>query len=97
MRSNAQRIEHTRQTTATAHRPVCRTLEGWALGILLEAHAVTQCHEHGHMRDRTDPHAWDHARDIARQEPFPGTSPDKAVAAVDEVMRSIGDTCPECQ
>jgi hypothetical protein len=38
----------------------------------------------------------ENARQVARLEPFPGTSPDQAVAAIDEVMGSIGDTCPDC-
>ncbi len=97
MRCNAQRIELTSQhRTGPVRLPSYRTLEGWALGILIETHAVTECHEHGHMRDRTDPHAWDHAREIARNHPFSGTSPKQAVAAIDEVMRAIGDTCPDC-
>jgi hypothetical protein len=91
MRSSAQRVER-----FPASRPTYRTIRGWALGVLLEAHAIRECDEHGHMKDRTDPHALEHARDIARQDPFAGTSPDQAVAAIDEVMSSIGDSCPEC-
>jgi hypothetical protein len=41
---------------------------------------------------RTDPHAREHAIDIARSE----LSPDAAVAEIREVLDSIGDTCPEC-
>jgi hypothetical protein len=48
------------------------------------------------MKDRTDPHALAHARETARQDPPPGTSPDQAVAAIDDVMASIGDNCPDC-
>jgi hypothetical protein len=66
------------------------------LAVLLEAHAIRECYEHGHMKDRTDPHALEHAREIARQEPFRGTSSEQSLAAIDEVMNSIGDTCPEC-
>jgi hypothetical protein len=73
-----------------------RTLEGWALGILMENHAVTECYEHGHRRDRADPEAWNHAREEAWRNPFPGQSPEACLAALDEVMRSIGDTCPDC-
>ena len=88
---SAQRIER-----FPASRPAHRTIHGWALSVLLDAHAIRECEEHGHMKDRTDPHALHHAREVARQEPFPGTSPDQSVAAIDDVMRSIGDTCPEC-
>lgn len=73
-----------------------RTLEGWALGILLEEHAIRECPEHGHMRDRTDPDAWNRARNAARQNPFPGTSAEISVTAIDNVTRSIGDSCPDC-
>jgi hypothetical protein len=93
MRSSAQRVER----FPSPSRPAYRTIQGWALGLLLEAHAIRECEQHGHMKDRTDPHAFEHAREVARVEPFPGTTPDQAVAALDEVMRSIGDTCPDCR
>jgi hypothetical protein len=92
MRSTAQRVDR----FPTAVRPPFRTIRGWALGVLLEAHAIKECDEHGHMRDRSDPHALEHAREMAVHHPFPGTSPDQSLAAIDEVMSSIGDTCPEC-
>jgi hypothetical protein len=77
-------------------RPAIRTLRGWAISVLLEAGAIRECEEHGWMRDRADPHARNHAVDIARQDPPPGLSPETAVAEVREVLDSIGDTCPEC-
>ena len=40
-----------------------RTLRGWAIGLLLEIHAIKECEEHGHMQDRTDPDAWKRARE----------------------------------
>ena len=46
------------------------------------------------MRDRTDSHARDRAVLIARQDPPPGVSPDGAVAAVCDVLDTIGDTLP---
>jgi hypothetical protein len=73
-----------------------RTLRGWAIGILLETHAIKECTEHGHMRDQTDPLAWQDARELAAREPFPGATPDEAIHALDDVMRSIGDSCPGC-
>jgi hypothetical protein len=91
MRSHAQRVK-----PDPASRPAYRTIQGWALGVLLESHAIRECDAHGHMKDRTDPHALAHARETARQDPPPGTSPDQAVAAIDEVMASIGDNCPDC-
>jgi hypothetical protein len=73
-----------------------RTLRGWAISVLQEAGAIRECEEHGWMRDRADPHARDHAVDIARQDPPRGLSPEAAVLEVREVLDSIGDTCPEC-
>jgi hypothetical protein len=91
MKSRAQHVEQ-----FPASRPAYRTVRGWALGVLLEAHAIRECDEHGHMKDHADPHALEHAREIARQGPPPGTSPDQAMAALDDVMLSIGDSCPDC-
>ncbi|WLB24299.1 hypothetical protein [Bradyrhizobium japonicum] len=81
----------------TKKRPqAIRTRHGWALSVLQEAGAIHECEEHGWAKDRADPHAREHALDIARQEPPDGLSPDQAVTEVREVLDSIGDTCPEC-
>ena len=48
------------------------------------------------MQDRADPHAWERAIVIAREDPPAGISPDAAGAEVRDVLNSIGDTCPEC-
>lgn len=77
-------------------RPAIRTVEGWARSILLEAGAIRECEEHCWMKDRADPHAHERARLIAREERRTGLSPDEAVAANDDMLASIGDTCPEC-
>ena len=77
-------------------RPAFRTIEGWARSVLLEAGAVRECEEHGWMRDRADPHARERALLVARRDPPLGVSPDEAVAAVREVLDTIGDTGPEC-
>ena len=77
-------------------RPAVRTLRGWAIHVLKEAGAIHECEEHGWAKDLADPHAREHALDIAKQDPPDGLSPDQAVAEVCEVLDSIGDTCPEC-
>jgi hypothetical protein len=80
--------------------PACetyRTLQGWALGILLETHAIRECEDHSHMRDRTDPDAWRQAREIASHHPFRGATAAEAVRAIEDVMASIGDTCLDCK
>jgi hypothetical protein len=77
-------------------RPAIRTLQGWAISVLLEAGAIRECEMHGWMQDRGDPHAREHALRIAREDAPPGVSSDRAVAEVEEVLSSIGDTCPEC-
>jgi len=77
-------------------RPAVRTLRGWAIAVLNEAHAIRECEEHGWAKDRADPHARERAILVARQYPPPGVPPDAAAAEVREVLDSIGDTCPEC-
>jgi len=73
-----------------------QSIEQSAIGLLLECHAIRACPDHGHMRDRTDPEAWRKACEAARSHPFPGATPAESVAAIDEAMQWIGDTCPEC-
>jgi hypothetical protein len=77
-------------------RPDCRTVERWATELLLEAGAIHRCHHHGWAKDKADPHAYQEALEVARNEPLAGLSPDEAVAAIREVLGSVGDTCPEC-
>ena len=77
-------------------RPTIRTLRGWAISVLQEAGAIHECEEHGWMRDHGNPHARDHALDIAREHPPTGVSPQAAAVAIIEVLDLIGDTCPEC-
>jgi hypothetical protein len=82
--------------TIKERRPSTRTIEGWATSVLLEAGAIRECEEHGWMKDRTDPHARQHAIEIARSDPPSGLSPDAAANEIHAVLASIGDTCPEC-
>jgi hypothetical protein len=77
-------------------RPAIRTLRGWAIAVLSEAHAIRECEDHGWMRDRADPHARERAFAIARQHAPPGVPAEHAQAAIVEVLDSIGDSCPEC-
>jgi hypothetical protein len=76
-------------------RPAIRTLRGWAISVLQEAGAIRECEEHGWMQDRADPHARERAMLVARQNPPVGISSDEAVAAIEDVLGSIGDACPE--
>jgi hypothetical protein len=48
------------------------------------------------MQDHADPHARQRAFEIAAQEVPSGVSPEAAAVAIEEVLDSIGDTCPEC-
>ncbi len=91
MKSNAQRKQPA-PTVGTAYR----TLNGWALGTLIEQHAVSECSDHGHRKDRSDPDAWNHARAQAERNPFPGASPAECLAEMEKILQSIGDTCPDC-
>jgi hypothetical protein len=42
-------------------RAAIRTLQGWAISVLVEAGAISECEEHGWMKDRGDPHARERA------------------------------------
>lgn len=77
-------------------RPEFRTVDRWAMKLLQDVNAIRECEHHGWAKDRTDPHAREEALRIAREYPLPGLSPDQALAAVREVLESVGDTCPEC-
>lgn len=90
MKSNSQR----QQFQAT--RLPYRTVHGWALGTLIEQQAVSECADHGHRRDKADPEAWNHAKEEAWRNPFPGASPEECISEMEEIMRSVGDSCPEC-
>jgi hypothetical protein len=77
-------------------QPAIRKLRGWAISMLQEAGAIWECDEHRWLQDRADPDAHGHALDIAGQHPPAGVSQDEAITAIQEVLDSIGDTCPEC-
>ena len=77
-------------------RSAIRTLRGWAISVLREAGAIHECDTHGWMQDRAYPHARERAFDIARHDPPQGLSQGDAVAEIEDVLTSIGDTCPEC-
>jgi hypothetical protein len=79
-----------------ARPPAIRSLRGWAISMLQEAGAIRECEEHGWMQDRADPHARERVFTEGRRDPPSGVSPSEALAAISEVLDSIGDTCPEC-
>jgi hypothetical protein len=60
--------------------PDFRTVERWAMGLLLEAGAIHKCDQHGWAKDRTDPYARDEALQTVREEPPAVLSPKEAVA-----------------
>lgn len=82
--------------TTKEKKTAIRTHRGWAIAVLHEVGAIRECEEHGWMRDRSDPHAREHAIDVARHDPPPGLSADAAAVEIRDVLDSIGDTCPEC-
>jgi hypothetical protein len=92
MKTNVQRRLPLRKLSRSAYR----TLSGWALGVLIEEGAVTECDHHGHRRDRSDPDALRRARERAWADPFLGSTPQTCIAALEAEMRGVGDTCPDC-
>ena len=71
------------------------TPRGRRLGSIQQG-AVTECEQHGHYIDRADPDGWNRAREDAWRNPFPGATADACIAALENVMRGIGGTCPDC-
>jgi hypothetical protein len=76
-------------------RPDFRTVDRWAVRILLEAGAIHKCDQHGWAKDRADPHAREEALRLARDEPLPGLSSEEAVAAVRGVLGAAGGSGPK--
>ena len=77
-------------------RPAIRSLKGWAIATLQESGAIVECEQHGWMQARGDPHARSRALRIAHDDPPPGICGLAAIAAIEEVLIGIGDTCPDC-
>jgi hypothetical protein len=65
-----------------ARRPPSRTLRGWAISELQEAHAIRECEERGWTHDPADPPQGLSAREVKN--------------AIKDVLDGIGDTCSEC-
>ncbi len=73
------------------------TIDQWATRILLHAHAISPCPDHGYMRLHFSHQGLDYAHALAEHEPYPGKSAPKCIEAVDAVFDSLGDDCPACQ
>jgi hypothetical protein len=78
-------------------RAAIRALRGWAIAVLQDAGAISECEQHGWMQERADPHARERAFEIARRDPPAGVSREAAVGKICAVLDSIGDRCPECR
>ncbi|MGY3454163.1 hypothetical protein [Bradyrhizobium sp. USDA 4353] len=48
------------------------------------------------MRERGDPHAVARARRAASDDPPRGVFSSEALAAIEDVLGAIGDSCPDC-
>lgn len=72
------------------------TIEQWATRILLHAHAIAPCPDHGFMRLKFSPSGIDYAHALAEHNRYPGFSKLKCVEAVDAAFDSLSDDCPAC-
>jgi hypothetical protein len=70
--------------------------EAWAAQILLHAHAIAACPEHGFMRLKFDHTSLDYAHALAAAAPYPGKSKASSAAIPDEYLDGTGDECPAC-
>jgi hypothetical protein len=76
--------------------PRKETIDQWATRILLHAHAIAPCADHGYMRLRFSHQGLDYAHALAEHDPYPGKSNVKCLEAVDAAFDSLGDECPAC-
>ena len=60
-----------------ATRPAFRTLQGWALGMLIEQGAVKECEHHGHRVDRADQEAF--AERLGGTRMYPSATPEASL------------------
>jgi hypothetical protein len=74
-------------------RPDFRTVDRWAIELLLEAGAIHKCEHHGWAKDHTDPHARAEALRLGQEEPLAGLSRRLRSSANSGVR---GRPCPEC-
>lgn len=82
--------------TTMTRRAASDSLARWDIATLREAGAIVACEAHGWMRERGDPHALARALGAARDDPPRGVGSSEAVAAIEDVLGGIGDTCPDC-
>jgi hypothetical protein len=80
--------------TVRVKKPI--SAEDWASNILLHAHAIAPCPEHGFMRLRFHHAAIDYAHALAANDPLPGNSKAKSAAALDAFLDGLSDDCPAC-
>ncbi|MDB5657306.1 MAG: hypothetical protein JWQ94_4919 [Tardiphaga sp.] len=59
--------------------------EAWAAQILLHAHAIAPCPEHGFMRLKFDHTSLDYAHALAAATPYPGKSKANSAAILDNI------------
>lgn len=70
-----------RSSSGGSTRQAFLTLQGWALGTLIDQGAVTECDHHGHRKDRSDPDAWREPGPKPWAHPFPGATPEACLKA----------------
>ncbi len=73
------------------------TVEEWATRILLHAHAIAPCPDHGYMRLKFSHQGIDYAHALAEFDRYPNLSKLKCIEAVDAVFDSLSDDCPGCE
>jgi hypothetical protein len=68
----------------------------WATDILLEAHVIAPCPDHGFMRLHHSQQAVDYALSLAEHRKFSGKNRDQRRFAVENILDSLADECPAC-
>jgi hypothetical protein len=69
----------------------------WAMGMLTESGAASECEHHGYVVDNLDEGAVEEAVAKAEANPPQGVSPREAAELVREAISEIGMECPGCE
>lgn len=71
-------------------------IERWAIGVLLEAHAIEPCPQCGFKKLKFDRLALQYAHGLAKRKRPRDLSSLKCIEAVDTVLDGLGEQCPAC-
>jgi hypothetical protein len=70
------------------------TVSMWVTDILLEAHAIARCPDHGYLLLGHSQHAADYPRSVAQRREFLGNNKKQRMKAVEKRLGGSPSACP---